>query len=337
MSEYLRAFARQTTEGLWLTGLSIAQAGNDIVIQGRTLDADLVPVYLQRLRRETALRGHGFESLSVSQPPPPPGSAGRAPPGYLEFRMATSDHDSATGTRAAAKPGSCAMKQVWQQWAQAPGRVERARAGADLPGRLRGGADRGLRRWPSSLRSSSARCSPRACVDQQAQLIAADAQKQALARTLAQDPDAPMREQIAGKQRELTELDNQLAGLQRTLIGPGPNGRGTGAVDRPRAWRAPGVAAQSPRRAAAGQGGATSPTPRQAAPATRPLSTHVYKHGVEVVVEGSYASLLAYVARLEHQPWQVYWGKTVLSADYPKVVVALTLYTLSLDRAWLVV
>ena len=106
VSEYLRAFARQTTEGLWLTGLSIAQAGNDIVIQGRTLDADLVPVYLQKLRRETALRGHGFESLSVSQPQPPAGSAGAAPPGYLEFRMATSDHDSATGARATAKPGS---------------------------------------------------------------------------------------------------------------------------------------------------------------------------------------------------------------------------------------
>ena len=74
-----------------------------------------------------------------------------------------------------------------------------------------------------------------------------------------------------------------------------------------------------------------------AAPADKAAEQHVYKHGVEVVVEGSYASLLAYVARLEHQPWQVYWGKTVLSADYPKVVVSLTLYTLSLDRAWLVV
>jgi Tfp pilus assembly protein PilN len=105
VSEYLRAFARQTTEGLWLTGLSIAQAGNDIVIQGRTRDADLVPLYLQKLRRETALRGHGFESLSVSQPQSPPGSAAAAPPGYLEFRMATSDHDSATDTRTASKPG----------------------------------------------------------------------------------------------------------------------------------------------------------------------------------------------------------------------------------------
>jgi cell division protein FtsB len=105
VSEYLRAFARQTTEGLWLTGLSIARAGNDIVIQGRTLDADLVPVYLHKLRRETALRGHGFESLSVFQPQPPAG-AGSAPAGYLEFRMATSEPGSAADSRAGSKPGS---------------------------------------------------------------------------------------------------------------------------------------------------------------------------------------------------------------------------------------
>jgi hypothetical protein len=33
----------------------------------------------------------------------------------------------------------------------------------------------------------------------------------------------------------------------------------------------------------------------------------------------------------------VYWGRTVLAAEYPKVVVTLTLYTLSLDKSWLVV
>jgi hypothetical protein len=98
VSEYLRAFARQTTDGLWLTGLSITGAGNDIVIQGRTLDADLVPAYLQKLRRETTLRGHGFGSLSVFRPAAPAG-ADSAPPGYLEFRMATSERD-------VAKPGS---------------------------------------------------------------------------------------------------------------------------------------------------------------------------------------------------------------------------------------
>ena len=105
VSEYLRAFARQSTEGVWLTGLRIAQGGNDIVIEGRTVDADLVPLYLQRLRRESALRGHGFESLSVSQPQAAP-TANGPPPGYLEFRMATLGHDSATGARSAAKTGS---------------------------------------------------------------------------------------------------------------------------------------------------------------------------------------------------------------------------------------
>jgi Tfp pilus assembly protein PilN len=97
VSEYLRAFSRQTTDGLWLTGLSITGAGNDIVIQGRTLDADLVPAYLQKLRRETTLRGHGFGSLAVFQPQAPAGSDS-TPPGYLEFRMATSERE--------AKPGS---------------------------------------------------------------------------------------------------------------------------------------------------------------------------------------------------------------------------------------
>jgi MSHA biogenesis protein MshJ len=58
---------------------------------------------------------------------------------------------------------------------------------------------------------------------------------------------------------------------------------------------------------------------------------------VEIVVQGSYLDLLSYVSRLERQSWQVYWGKTVLTAEYPKTVVALTLYTLSLDKAWLVV
>ena len=178
-------------------------------------------------------------------------------------------------------------------------------------------------------------------LDQQAQIIAADAQKQALAHTLAQDPDGPLREQIAGKQRELTELDSQLAGLQRTLIGPermatvlqqliGPE-RGVRLVSLRNLPAAP-LLDQEDAPAAADK-----TTDKAPAAADKDAAPHVFKHGVEVVVEGSYASLLAYVARLEGQPWQVYWGKTVLSADYPKVVVALTLYTLSLDRAWLVV
>jgi hypothetical protein len=64
--------------------------------RGRTLDADLVGVSAKQ--RETTLRGHGFGSLSVFRPQAPAGTDS-APPGYLEFRMATSERD-------ASKPGS---------------------------------------------------------------------------------------------------------------------------------------------------------------------------------------------------------------------------------------
>ena len=60
-------------------------------------------------------------------------------------------------------------------------------------------------------------------------------------------------------------------------------------------------------------------------------------HGVEVVVEGRYLDLVAYLERLERQPWDLFWGSTQLYADYPRSRLKLTLYTLSLERAWLIV
>ena len=105
VSEYFRAFARQRAEGVWLTGFSIGGPGSEIVIQGRTTDAQMLPGYLSRLRRESALRGRGFETLSVSQPPAPAAVDGKAAvqPEFLEFRMATSsrmaDAPASGGTR----------------------------------------------------------------------------------------------------------------------------------------------------------------------------------------------------------------------------------------------
>jgi MSHA biogenesis protein MshJ len=64
----------------------------------------------------------------------------------------------------------------------------------------------------------------------------------------------------------------------------------------------------------------------------------LFRHGVEVTVRGSYFDLLEYVRQLEGLQTQLLWGKLDLSLDeYPKVTMKLTLYTLSLDRAWLVV
>jgi MSHA biogenesis protein MshJ len=177
--------------------------------------------------------------------------------------------------------------------------------------------------------------------DQKNMIIAADAQRAELERTLKQDPDVAVRARIAEKRKQVGELDTQLAGLQRTLVPPQSMGivleqlvgqdRHVRIVALRNLPATPLVQKEGEAAVPAGAAPATAGGP-PAAP-----GRHVYKHGVHVVIEGSYLDLLNYVARVEKQPWQVYWGKTVMSSDYPTARVELTLYTLSLDQAWLVV
>jgi hypothetical protein len=90
-SEYFRALARQHTDGLWLTGVMVAGAGNEISVRGRALDASLVPGYLARLTREPVMQGKSFASLNIDQPQPAAGKDGApSAPGYVEFRLLAS-------------------------------------------------------------------------------------------------------------------------------------------------------------------------------------------------------------------------------------------------------
>jgi hypothetical protein len=88
-SDHLKAFARQSFDGVWLTGLSIATAGRDVSIEGRALQAGFVPGYLKRLNGESAMQGHPFSELLIQMPPPAPGSKTAEVPNYVEFRLAT--------------------------------------------------------------------------------------------------------------------------------------------------------------------------------------------------------------------------------------------------------
>ncbi|MBM5813070.1 MAG: PilN domain-containing protein [Gammaproteobacteria bacterium] len=67
-SEFMRAFARQTLPGVWLTGFSIAADGGEMTISGRALNPDLVPAYIARLNREPLLQGRRFAQFAVKQP-----------------------------------------------------------------------------------------------------------------------------------------------------------------------------------------------------------------------------------------------------------------------------
>jgi len=66
-SEYLRAFARQTVPGLWLTSIQIAEGATRLTMSGRALEADLVPVLIGRLKREPVLRGRPLEALAITR------------------------------------------------------------------------------------------------------------------------------------------------------------------------------------------------------------------------------------------------------------------------------
>lgn len=96
-AEYLRAFSRQSLNGLWLTGFTITGAG-ELEIRGRVLTPDLVPSYIQRLNKEEVLAGRSFARLEMNRPKiePPAGKDKEAqqPPSaarFLEFSLATTD------------------------------------------------------------------------------------------------------------------------------------------------------------------------------------------------------------------------------------------------------
>lgn len=67
-SEYMRAFSRQIVSGLWLTGFGIRGAGNEIAVQGKALQPELVPAYIGRLKNEPIMHGKSFETLEMQVP-----------------------------------------------------------------------------------------------------------------------------------------------------------------------------------------------------------------------------------------------------------------------------
>lgn len=62
----------------------------------------------------------------------------------------------------------------------------------------------------------------------------------------------------------------------------------------------------------------------------------IYKHGVEIVVQGKYLDMMAYMAALEAMSKQLFWSKAKMQVEtYPEATLRLTLFTLSLDEKWL--
>ena len=99
----LRALARVSVEGVWLTRIQVAEGSGEISLTGRATRAELVPVYLDRLRSEEALRAQTFSRLEVTRvaaPAAPAPGGTPAPPGsgFVEFALFAGDEPSARET-----------------------------------------------------------------------------------------------------------------------------------------------------------------------------------------------------------------------------------------------
>lgn len=162
------------------------------------------------------------------------------------------------------------------------------------------------------------------------------------------DPDALNKQRITELQNQLQLLETQLSGLQTTLISPDKmpellrsllKKNGKLKLIALNTLPTQGLLDDVP--------DDTNPAASRAVEATAHTSTPikqdapVYKHGVEITVEGRYLDLLAYVSELEKMPWHVLWSKAALNTEEPSSSVwpsnrlKLTVYTLSLDKTWL--
>lgn len=157
-----------------------------------------------------------------------------------------------------------------------------------------------------------------------------------------QDPDVAARAELDALKRKLGELGGRFAALEGALV---PSER-MPALLEDLVGRNSGLRLLSLRtlpvtplldkaNAKASEGGAAADkTDKPAADAAGGL----YKHGVEIRLEGGYQELTTYLARLEKSPQKLLWSSVSLSAEqHPKLLLTLTVFTLSLDRSWLVV
>ncbi|HNV89030.1 MAG TPA: MSHA biogenesis protein MshJ [Methylotenera sp.] len=143
------------------------------------------------------------------------------------------------------------------------------------------------------------------------------------------DPDAQNKQHIAELQSHLQLLETRLSDLQTTLISPDKmpellrsllKKNGNLKLIELKTLPVKGLLESSAE--------STEQAPKQDVP--------VFKHGVEITIEGRYLDLLEYVTELEKMPWHVLWSKAALNAEhYPDSQLTLTVYTLSLDQTWL--
>jgi MSHA biogenesis protein MshJ len=151
------------------------------------------------------------------------------------------------------------------------------------------------------------------------------------------DADAVKRAYRDALRKQLAEMDQNMQGLQRGLVPPERMGKLLEEMlSRSRGLQLVTLRTLPVRRLEAPEAaGAGKPA---AKPGIKDSERTVFQHGFEITMQGSYAEVHAYLAELEKLPWRMFWGRISVDAEqHPRLRVTLTVLTLSLNKAWLIV
>lgn len=180
----------------------------------------------------------------------------------------------------------------------------------------------------------------------QASLAAIETGIQQIIKSREIDPDAANRARLQSLNKQYGQIQNDLLDMQKGLVTPERmaslledilkrNGNLRLISLKTLPVSTIGEARQNAQKSA---GNATAQAKKDAASSTDDKSAMgtIYRHGVELTLQGNYLDMVAYMADLESMPWQLFWGSAKLEAgEYPNSTLTLTLFTLSLDKKWL--
>jgi MSHA biogenesis protein MshJ len=165
---------------------------------------------------------------------------------------------------------------------------------------------------------------------QEASLTELQAQVTMLGQQLQADPDAGRKNELSSLQQRIDELDKEIHTLGSTLVKPEEmNALLSQLLSRQAGLRLVSLKTQAPASVlgVVASDGASKPAERL---------FDLYRHGVEIKVEGNYSDLTAYVARVEAEKSRLLVDRlNYRVVDYPRAELTLTVYTLSSEKAWL--
>ena len=143
------------------------------------------------------------------------------------------------------------------------------------------------------------------------------------------DPNADLKQRIAGFEKQIEKLDESLNSKLHGLITPKQMTKVLESVLQKyknlKLVRVQSIAAEpliAPATSEEGQ--------------DKDKKVELYRHGMQIEFEGSYLATLDYLKALETLKWDFYWDEVQLEVkEYPVSRIVITVHTLSLGKGWI--